>query len=157
MSSNTISSAKPPMNLKELQSHVIQGEDTHQQFKDEYKLRKSSPKTEGSSPKTEESSPKTEESSPKAEESSPKTEGSSPKTEESSPKTEGSSPKTEEKILMLVSDNEKISTEKIGELLGITKRAVLKQIEHLKKQGRLERVGPAKGGFWRVMPSKIKE
>ncbi|MBW1809242.1 MAG: HTH domain-containing protein [Deltaproteobacteria bacterium] len=34
--------------------------------------------------------------------------------------------------------------------LGITTRAVEKQISNLKESGRIERVGPDKGGHWKV-------
>jgi ATP-dependent DNA helicase RecG len=66
----------------------------------------------------------------------------------SSPK---SSPKTEDMIMALMRSNPSISTEQIGANLGITKRAVLKQVDQLKKAGRLRRVGPAKGGHWEVL------
>lgn len=66
----------------------------------------------------------------------------------SSPK---SSPKTEQQIMELMRKNASITTEQLGEALGITKRAVLKQIGKLKDQGRLQRVGPAKGGHWEVL------
>ncbi len=72
--------------------------------------------------------------------------------ENSSPKSSPiSSPKTEEQIIALMSQNPAISTEKIAESLGITKRAVLKQIQKLKTQGRLRRIGPARGGHWEVL------
>lgn len=62
-----------------------------------------------------------------------------------------SSPKTEQQIIELIRENASITTEQLGEALGITKRAVLKQIEKLKDQGRLQRVGPARGGHWEVL------
>ncbi len=71
---------------------------------------------------------------------------------ESSPKSSPKgSPKTEEQIIELIKQNTFVSTEHLGELLGITKRAVLKQIQKLKAQERLRRVGPAKGGHWEVV------
>jgi ATP-dependent DNA helicase RecG len=69
----------------------------------------------------------------------------------SSPK---SSPKTEEKILALIRTDAFITTEQLGEHIGIGKRAVLKQISKLKEHRRLERVGPAKGGHWRVLEER---
>lgn len=39
----------------------------------------------------------------------------------------------------------------MGETLGISKWAVLKQIDNLKEQGRIRRIGPAKGGHWEVI------
>jgi ATP-dependent DNA helicase RecG len=62
-----------------------------------------------------------------------------------------SSLKTEKQILELMRGNASITTEEAGSALGITKRAVLKQIEKLKGQGRLRRVGPARGGHWEVL------
>jgi len=62
-----------------------------------------------------------------------------------------SSPKTADLIVDLIRQNPKISTSIIGEHLGISKRAVLKQTQTLKKAGCLRYVGPARGGigrFW---------
>ena len=67
---------------------------------------------------------------------------------ESSPE---SSPKTEDKILALIRRDLSMTTEQLGDALGISKRAVLKQIDKLKKEGRLQRIGPTKGGRWEVM------
>ena len=61
------------------------------------------------------------------------------------------SPKTEDQIVALMSQDKTISTGHIAESLGITKRAVLKQIQKLKEQGRVRRVGPARGGHWEVI------
>ena len=65
----------------------------------------------------------------------------------SSPK---SSPNTENQILRLISEDSSITTEQLGFVLGISKRAVLRQISKLKVQGRLRRVGSARGGHWEV-------
>lgn len=62
-----------------------------------------------------------------------------------------SSPKTGEQIIDFMRRDASVTTQEIGSALGITKRAVLKQVEKLKEQGRLRRVGPAKGGHWEVM------
>lgn len=50
--------------------------------------------------------------------------------------------------------NPSISTEEIGNRIGITKRAVLKQVEKLKLKGKLGRIGPAKGGYWKIIEEK---
>ena len=68
--------------------------------------------------------------------------------ERSSPK---SSPKTEDQIMELLRQDASITTEALGKALGITKRAILKQIDKLKEQGRLRRIGPAKGGHWEIV------
>ena len=44
-----------------------------------------------------------------------------------------------------------MTTEKLGNALGISKRAILKQMDKLKAQGRLRRIGPARGGQWEVI------
>ncbi len=62
-----------------------------------------------------------------------------------------SSPKTDEHILQMLRDDPKRSAQQLGDALGISKRAVLKQIEKLKQQGRLSRIGSAKGGHWEVL------
>lgn len=63
---------------------------------------------------------------------------------------EGSS-KTEDRIINLMRQDATVCAESLGEALGISKRAVLKQIAKLKSHGRLKRVGPAKGGYWKVI------
>jgi ATP-dependent DNA helicase RecG len=63
--------------------------------------------------------------------------------------TEGSekgSEKSSEKILALVKIESALSARQIAIRLGITQRAVEKQIAKLRKDGRLKRVAPAKGG-----------
>lgn len=65
----------------------------------------------------------------------------------SSPK---SAARTEDHILDLIRQDNSVTTERLGKLLGISKRAVLKQIEKLKNQDRLSRIGPARGGHWEV-------
>jgi ATP-dependent DNA helicase RecG len=62
-----------------------------------------------------------------------------------------SSGKTEERIIRLLSVNGKLTIPELADTLGITTRAVEKQIAGLRGQGRLRRVGPAKGGRWEVV------
>lgn len=61
------------------------------------------------------------------------------------------SPKTEDRIIELMRQDATVRSESLGEALGISKRAVLKQIAKLKSRGRLKRVGPARGGYWKVI------
>lgn len=65
-----------------------------------------------------------------------------------------SSPKTDAQILELIRQDALVTTSAIGAALGITKRAVLKQVSKLKAQGCLRRVGPARGGYWEVVEGK---
>ena len=62
-----------------------------------------------------------------------------------------SSGKTEDMILAMVQGKSEISIPEMAATLGITPRAVEKQIRQLKARGRLRRVGPAKGGRWEVL------
>jgi ATP-dependent DNA helicase RecG len=78
-------------------------------------------------------------------------EKSSEKTKSSLKSSPKSSLKTEDKIVERIRQDIFITTEKLGKNLGISKRAILKQIEKLKKQGRLRRIGPARGGHWEII------
>jgi len=44
-----------------------------------------------------------------------------------------------------------MGTDQLAKIIGITRRAILKQINKLKNQKRLRRVGPDKGGHWEVV------
>jgi len=66
--------------------------------------------------------------------------------------SEKSREKSSEKILDLVRQNPAVSAREIAEALGLTSRAVEKQLGKLKKEGRLKRIGPDKGGHWEVVP-----
>jgi len=72
--------------------------------------------------------------------------------EKSSPTgSEKSSEKSSEKIIEIIKNNPSISAKMISEKLGLSSRAVEKQISKLKSDKRIERVGPAKGGYWEVI------
>ena len=60
--------------------------------------------------------------------------------------------KTEDRILELLKEVPGMTTQALGAQLGISKRAVLKQVSKLKELGRLRRIGPNKGGHWDVQP-----
>lgn len=61
--------------------------------------------------------------------------------------------KTREKILNLISENHQISTSELAKVIGITQKGINWQITKLKKEGSLKRIGPAKGGYWKVLQS----
>ena len=65
--------------------------------------------------------------------------------------TQKSSEKSSEKILDIIAANPEISARQIAEMLGLSPRGVEKQVDKLKQQGRLQRVGPDKGGYWEVV------
>ncbi len=68
--------------------------------------------------------------------------------------TRKSSEKSSEKILRLLKENPEISAETIAGIIGLSSRAVEKHIMKLKEKGILKRVGPAKGGHWKVAGSE---
>lgn len=58
--------------------------------------------------------------------------------------------KSREKIVALLSKDGKLSAVTIAKKIGISSKAVEKHLANLKADGIIERIGPAKGGFWRV-------
>ncbi|MGB4268225.1 MAG: HTH domain-containing protein [Spirochaetota bacterium] len=61
------------------------------------------------------------------------------------------SQKNSQKILELIKQNKQITIEELSNILGITDRAIKKNIAKLKQQGKLKRIGPDKGGYWEVI------
>jgi ATP-dependent DNA helicase RecG len=59
-------------------------------------------------------------------------------------------PKSSEKIISLLKTEPALAAREIAQRIGISSRAVEKQIAKLRKQGRLRRIGPARGGRWEV-------
>ena len=59
--------------------------------------------------------------------------------------------KTREKILRLIEQNPEITTAKIAEETGITTKGIEWNINKLKKEGAIKRIGPDKGGHWEVV------
>ena len=62
-----------------------------------------------------------------------------------------SSVNTEERILRLLQENPTTTIGNLAEILGLSTRAVEKQIAKLKKEGRLKRIGSARKGRWEVV------
>jgi ATP-dependent DNA helicase RecG len=54
-------------------------------------------------------------------------------------------------IIEIIKENNKITTNEIAEKLKVTKRTILRDIEILKKQGKLKRVGNEKTGYWELV------
>lgn len=73
---------------------------------------------------------------------------SSQKSSEKQPK---GTEKSSEKILRLMADSPTITTALLAERIGISTRAVDKQIARLKALGQLQRVGADNGGYWKVI------
>ena len=61
-----------------------------------------------------------------------------------------SNEKSSEKILQIIIRKPEISAKQISQQIHISSRMVEKYIAQLKREGKIERIGPAKGGFWKV-------
>jgi ATP-dependent DNA helicase RecG len=64
-----------------------------------------------------------------------------------------STEKTGQKILELIKENPTISIAQMAEKLKLSTSAIEKQIAKLKKNKQLERIGPDKGGVWKIVKS----
>ena len=51
----------------------------------------------------------------------------------------------------LIVENPQISAKELADAIGISSRAVEKHLSKLKEKGILKRIGPAKGGYWKVV------
>ena len=70
---------------------------------------------------------------------------------DASPKT---GEKTGEKIIKLIKDKPDITISELAENLAISAKGIEWQIKKLKEQGIIKRIGPDKGGYWKVMEIK---
>ena len=59
--------------------------------------------------------------------------------------------KTREKILKLIKENPAVTTSQIAEKSGLTPKGIEWNIDKMKKDGFIKRVGPDKGGHWEVI------
>ena len=57
----------------------------------------------------------------------------------------------QKKIITLIHNAPRISKKRMAETIGISPTAVDKNIGILKKKGLITRVGPNKGGHWKIM------
>ncbi len=55
-----------------------------------------------------------------------------------------------EKIVELIFRNQYTSASEMAEIIGITERAVEKQLAKLKEKNIVDRIGPDKGGYWKI-------
>ncbi len=59
---------------------------------------------------------------------------------------------TTQKIIDILKDNPKAGRKEIAEIIGdITEDGIKYHLEKLKAEGKLKRVGPAKGGYWEII------
>ncbi|WP_319574160.1 HTH domain-containing protein [uncultured Desulfobacter sp.] len=63
-------------------------------------------------------------------------------------------------MVELLSRNNRITIKELAGELGVSDRTVKKHIKVLKDNGRLVRVGPDRGGYWKIIdsgPDQAKE
>jgi len=66
-------------------------------------------------------------------------------------KTSGKvSGKTSGKILIALKQDVNLTIPKLASLIGVSERSIERNIKKLQEQGLLRRMGPAKGGYWKV-------
>ena len=58
--------------------------------------------------------------------------------------------KTDDKILILLKDNPQMTAQGIADILGKSRRQIERIIAKLKEDGKLERIGASKSGYWVV-------
>jgi len=58
--------------------------------------------------------------------------------------------KSKEKIVKIITENPHVTTNELSGLTGLSIGGVEKNIRVLKDHGILKRVGPAKGGYWKI-------
>lgn len=63
----------------------------------------------------------------------------------------GSSEKMSGKTLALITQNQYITIPEIAENLNVTERTIERAIRELKSAKMIERIGPDKGGYWKVI------
>ena len=59
--------------------------------------------------------------------------------------------KSVEKIIDVITSNPRITQKELAEITGLTRRRIEWKLSKLKEEGILERVGPDKGGYWKVI------
>ena len=65
--------------------------------------------------------------------------------------TENVTNKRYDLILKLLKINNKITVDEIAKRLNVTKRTIIRDIEKMKNNKLIERIGPAKGGHWEII------
>lgn len=53
-------------------------------------------------------------------------------------------------IIAFLTENNRLSAASLGKILGVSTKTVEKHFVRLKANGFIERIGPAKGGYWKV-------
>jgi predicted HTH transcriptional regulator len=57
----------------------------------------------------------------------------------------------QQRIIKLITENNRVSTTQMADNIGISKRKVLDNISKLKKMGLIRRIGTPKAGHWKII------
>lgn len=71
--------------------------------------------------------------------------------EEMSEETDEPLTELEEAVIRCVTENPQATAKAIAEETGVSGRTIERQLRALQQKGKLQRIGPTKGGFWRVI------
>lgn len=59
--------------------------------------------------------------------------------------------KTTQKILAILQENPKLTRQELAQMIGITQDGVKWNLDKLKKENKIKRIGPDKGGHWEII------
>ncbi|MBI3296688.1 MAG: winged helix-turn-helix transcriptional regulator [Elusimicrobia bacterium] len=74
----------------------------------------------------------------------------SPEFAKATARQNGGSQKSSQKIVEFIAQSPEITIDELAAKLRISSRAVKKHLSNLKKGGRIQRIGPDKGGHWKI-------
>ena len=64
------------------------------------------------------------------------------------------SQKASQKIIDMIKENPYISTQEMANTIGIDRRNIARNIKKLQEKGIVKRIGPDKGGYWKIVNYK---
>lgn len=70
--------------------------------------------------------------------------------------TQKASDSTQKRILEIIEETPHASRKDIAERIGISEDGVKKQLANLKRMGLIERVGAARGGYWKIIQVRVR-
>ena len=65
--------------------------------------------------------------------------------------TENVTENRSKQIIELIKDNNRVSTSELAKRLNVTRRTIARDIENLKHNNIIRRMGADKGGYWEVI------
>jgi predicted HTH transcriptional regulator len=62
--------------------------------------------------------------------------------------------KTSGKIIKLIKENSYITIPEMALIIGVSNRSIERNLQKLQNNNKIKRVGPAKGGYWKIIDNK---